>query len=954
VAKRLGALPESLAGRVAGHASEAAAAKAMGLGLQEAGSQAQTVGHALGDVVGKPLGGLMGVGLPFHDPSLVLGTGKTGQAVANKLSGSYDWLRRTRLGQNVGAMFNPLYQGRTGADAQAVMRDNAKFADNAKAQELTNLAQTLGPGAQAGVTANGLAREAGEGWQGFRMRGPYSPELLNEAQQTGQMSRDLAEEWLRRDVEAGLPQSELESKYGTKYLPRFANKGNVTAGQSRPQQALSAAMGSLNQREKMFEIPGGTLAVEDVLTNPRLTGVKLTDRRIIRQQLGVDLARERQLRIIGTARQLTPAEQAELAQISDLRGKANDLAGYVPKLPAVNRQQGLFTNDLGTDMARRALDTVRTEGNARNVQDLLAMRPMVGATPGPGRAGAADVLKSIGLSGTIEPDFFERSQAIKAAQRAGPLSPAQQAELARLQDAERYGNLVAGKTLATRLGAQDIRGVMIPQDIVDQVKQFAPRTLNPSYVSDAVDLFDQGTTLFKGLNTAPFPGNITRNAAQDFINNLASGVGVGAAVRGPADFSKLRAGQVIPGLAKSVPAFAHMGLDDAAASRLLGSLFYGSQLGESGFSPTTVLRNHGGLLEQVPGLAKQPSVLESLSEYLPLRELAAGDVAGAKAKLNPLNLAGVGGRTETQFAPVSAMRNAQSALETNQYGGHFLERMRQGYTIPAAAAEARSALGDYGNLTDFERRVLRRAIPFYSWLKVNTPMQLGRLAQAPGGVEAQAMRLANDTRQKQGFLPEYLGGGMAAPIGDEENGTQRYLTRMDMPWEDALSLFHFGAKGGEKTAMSLLGQLNPFIKGPLEFATNRQFHSGRELDDLYSRTGLPLLDQVIMNSPIARVASTKGQLTDERKGLGAKAINLLTGMRLTDVDMNKQRDLAERDLIDEMLRGDQNVGRYEKFYVRPDQMANLTPQEIALMQMYRNVEKRQEERAKKAKLLPAS
>jgi hypothetical protein len=76
----------------------------------------------------------------------------------------------------------------------------------------------------------------------------------------------------------------------------------------------------------------------------------------------------------------------------------------------------------------------------------------------------------------------------------------------------------------------------------------------------------------------------------------------------------------------------------------------------------------------------------------------------------------------------------------------------------------------------------------------------------------------------------------------------------------------------------------------------------------------PIADTLISMTPAARALTSIGTAVDPRKGIAAKATNLLTGFRLTDVDMRKQRDIAARELITENLRGRPGIGTYERTY----------------------------------------
>jgi hypothetical protein len=239
-----------------------------------------------------------------------------------------------------------------------------------------------------------------------------------------------------------------------------------------------------------------------------------------------------------------------------------------------------------------------------------------------------------------------------------------------------------------------------------------------------------------------------------------------------------------------------------------------------------------------------------------------------------------------------------------------------------------------------------------TYARQNIPYQLGQLAAYPGGLNASLLKTAADLRQQAGFLPQYLGQGLAIPVGGEEGGTRRYLTRTDLPPEQAFELLRGGPHWTQDTLLALLGQSNPMLKGPIEYATGKQFFTGREIPDLYSQTGSALLDSLIMNSPLSRVATTERTLTDPRKWANPLAIptNLLTGFKLSDVDLEKQRGIAGREFVQQFLRGQPEIGKFEQIYVRPGMENMLSEQEIQLLRLNRTLEQRalQEARARQA------
>jgi hypothetical protein len=92
------------------------------------------------------------------------------------------------------------------------------------------------------------------------------------------------------------------------------------------------------------------------------------------------------------------------------------------------------------------------------------------------------------------------------------------------------------------------------------------------------------------------------------------------------------------------------------------------------------------------------------------------------------------------------------------------------------------------------------------------------------------------------------------------------------------------------------------------------------------------------HSPLTRFFSTADKLVDPRKTWYQKLANLGTGVRVTDVDVNKQRAIETRDALQKLMAGHPALSKYTNFYVKPEEAENLTPEEIELMRAYSTIQ----------------
>lgn len=309
--------------------------------------------------------------------------------------------------------------------------------------------------------------------------------------------------------------------------------------------------------------------------------------------------------------------------------------------------------------------------------------------------------------------------------------------------------------------------------------------------------------------------------------------------------------------------------------------------------------------------------------------------------------------------------------------GTYLTRVRKGDAPAAAKAVADLTQINYRPeaFTAFERDILKRLVPFYSYTKGITPLVAQELLTNPSGLMGQSIRTINRLAEpsEDRFTPEYLRQSAALPIdpsfpllGVDTPGISRVLTNIDLPHEGLLNLLTPGTGNTftgrlidtlTKTGQNLLGQTNPLLKAPLEFMTNRQFYSGRQLSDLYSlaeQLDLPggrLIDQIVFNAPGgSRVVGAARQLMDQRISPQERAakflFNALTGMKVQDVDQERTARLAARTTLNQLLDQAKGMSTYENLFIKPEELAKLSPQEQRQYLLYRIL---QSEAAKKAR-----
>lgn len=359
--------------------------------------------------------------------------------------------------------------------------------------------------------------------------------------------------------------------------------------------------------------------------------------------------------------------------------------------------------------------------------------------------------------------------------------------------------------------------------------------------------------------------------------------------------------------------------------------------------------------------------------------LVVGDNVPWYQRMNPFSIRAGAGNVNPALEFGDRISESTDAI--NRYGT-YLTAVRKGYHPSEARRLSDLTQVDYrpGAFTDFERNVLKRAVPFYSYTKGILPLIADEALNNPSGVMGQSIRVMNRASEPDDdfFVPEYLRQSSSVPLEaglpliglSPESNLQRFITNVDLPFEGPINLITPGvgnslldklSSGVYKTGQNLLGMTHPIIKGPLELMTNRQFYSGRQLSDLYSvveaNTGLPAgrwLEHIAVNSPGgSKALGLLRQITDERLTPAEKVSKYLfktaTGMSIQDVDQDRTRRLAARNMLNDLLQKTPGVRTYENITVPEEQLRAMPEDQRRMYLLYKIVQTEAAKRARERK-----
>jgi hypothetical protein len=895
---------------------------------------------------------MMKMSLPFTDVGFAFGHGPVSKAVGSGLDRGLDWMRfGNPVGRSMGGLFD--YRVNRGTDAVtqkawATAGQDALEKGKVKARldelavlesldpAIRNRAATL---SERDVLA--AARAAAEGTShapileraASKDHATDLSQLLFDMQPLGDRVSEIGQRQLQAARQAGLPLDDLADDY-SRYTHRQSINANQAALGLRSGNAFPLSSASnLGREQALRNIPGGTERINSwtqlYAGNQDAAGVGAA----VYRDLLTDLA--------GLG--ITPDVNLKI----DMLGKAKSVAAKMGQLDPLHAELKLplFTPDLAGTVARRGSQHARTVAAAEAAKQSLADAAVqLGQHQGE-VVPLSTALAKLRLKTT--PYNQETGELMQGAM------PGLYRKLAP-KGAGMVDSFLTGETKALR-EAIDTQWAL-PRDKYDAILKNYGQWSMPEEVRAPIRLFDSATNAFKSLVYPLWPASHVRNVATAAYNNMRTGTNAGdylkqlRFMRGhldPAEAAQMRAAQ-----------YGHARIFDSG-NNLLDVVGASDTLPKTAaervtkFLPGTNQWNPAGRTGPWAGAG-----LVGDAAHTALKTGTYDLLAGVSKKVrhprtapNPLAMAGVGKSEVDRFAPLIAGRRVSANIEDFMRGAQFNGMVRQGYSPAEAAANIRKYHFEYQDLTPFEKNVMRRAVPFYTFARKNLPLQVQTALTRPAVVSSPFKLNQSDPNE---YVPDYLRSGFVAPLGKEVDGERRFISSLGLPQEEAfkeLKLWN-GVPDLRGTAMSFAGNLNPYIKGALEQMTGKQFYTGRDLSDLHpTRTASAigslfnddnpqLLTQIIANTPLTRFATSLDKMTDPRKPLWAKAANLASGVRVSDVNVAHSRFIEQREALKRMLSGKQHVSWHESPYARPEDKPLLDQETAEQLQMFSDMQQR--------------
>ena len=368
---------------------------------------------------------------------------------------------------------------------------------------------------------------------------------------------------------------------------------------------------------------------------------------------------------------------------------------------------------------------------------------------------------------------------------------------------------------------------------------------------------------------------------------------------------------------------------------------------KSYLSAAEIQKGTGKLTPKIQKLFPDIKTFEELGDFLKIKGVTGG---GQFAVDVPVELGKKVGKEsllkKIGAAPFRAGKVGGQAVENNARIAHFVEKINKGVGIDDAVKSVNKYLFDYSDLSKFEREVLKRIMPFYTFSRKNLPLQLEQLFKQPQKYKAvfdavNSFKSSDLTPEEKRYLPDYLREKLGIPVGRDTEGMPKILSGMGLPFEELEKI------GDPLSAGSDL--LSPLIKFPLEKESGQSMFFDKPINDTsaYKYTtkfvgSIPGLKQWLEVKPrvnkagqdyfevnpnkmhtlktlLGRVMNTGEKFTDVRMTLPERIMNVLSGLKIYSADIDRVKE-------DEIINMLKEMGVYKEFktdYIPKDIKADL-------------------------------
>tara|TARA_B100000287_G_C20619608_1_gene775417 strand:- start:413 stop:1690 length:1278 start_codon:yes stop_codon:yes gene_type:complete len=208
-----------------------------------------------------------------------------------------------------------------------------------------------------------------------------------------------------------------------------------------------------------------------------------------------------------------------------------------------------------------------------------------------------------------------------------------------------------------------------------------------------------------------------------------------------------------------------------------------------------------------------------------------------------INLATAMNPASSQNLPLRLSRNFGMATETFLRGSLGFDTLLKGNSADEAFDNVMKFHFDYDDLSDLERNVVKKVVPFYTWTRKNMPLMFEMAARRPA-VFNKYTSLKKEMeygQERPKVIPEWMQRQGAIQTPFTYDGENMFILP-DMPFKAPMELIEpslrfdrdESAMDRIQTALASFGtQITPLIKAPYEWKAKQNLWKGYNFDGKY-------------------------------------------------------------------------------------------------------------------------
>ncbi len=425
----------------------------------------------------------------------------------------------------------------------------------------------------------------------------------------------------------------------------------------------------------------------------------------------------------------------------------------------------------------------------------------------------------------------------------------------------------------------------MPREIADHLNTFRSTFLNEESTKQFLKGYDNVLNLWKGYATAANFGFHGRNAISNYWLGF---LRHGASIFDPISNNKAMAILMSQGdgIAKKFPLLREV--LDGTINTPKGPLTY----------------------RQVFKLAKQNGIINKgwLGADIPRlvdRQLTLGLANSLKRTLTAMNPA------SQDNILLRLGRDMGVNVENHARMLQFVKGLQKGESALESAIQTKKFLFDYADLTKFEQNVMKRIVPFYTWMRKNIPLQFEQLLKQPSKYTTLIKAKGEIEREINvpKHMPDFVRSGFPIFASEDIKGRpEAFLLRNFIPAADIEQVIGRGAEIAPGTKVpeivrTIISSTTPLIKSPLEQALNLNLFFGRPIERFPGETeeilGIPVTRRIAKELPrpfgeVTRLIGKRRQEVGlEQPTLPPRILRFLTGLKGFPVQERKARKFSK-------------------------------------------------------------